>query len=111
MAAGHVVAGQCVDVADSMSVFAGLVHPSAFVQGVDTYSTQVSFLSPDWMLQTYKNGVLHQSTVMIPPVFPACDTSQRFLDTSVVLYAVLGLWIAVYAASKLYRFFRLPHAD
>lgn len=102
MAAGHIVAGQCVDVAASIDTYYGSALPTHSAGNpafVSTFSKSVS----GWVHETYQSGTLVASVAAPIPTFATCDTTASFHDGMEVGWMVAGVMIVVYAIRRIYK--------
>lgn len=96
MSAGHIVHGQCVDVAASLDHYYS--HAQPFL--TSSSLTQFSKVSGDWKIQNYSISTTGTTTLRYtananPPTFPTCDTSTNYFDG---LQLGAGILIAMSAA-------------
>lgn len=104
MPSGHVVGEQCVDVAASADLYWSQVAPG-LTAGVPNYLYKPSKGLDGWFLQGFTDGVLVTSVAAPPLNFPLCDAGKKYADLSVLLGAVVGLWVVALCGRMLYRFF------
>lgn len=116
MAAGHIVAGQCVDVAASTDLYFSLIPGNITSAGSLTIEAFYTKLADGWYVKTnqYSSTGIPTERFTVPaspPSLASCDTSQNFNDMTIYLTAVIGLWVVVTAARKVIDMFRVPHAE
>ena len=114
MAAGHIIGGQCLDVATAGHALA-LGMPRLFTTIGNPSTTHLYYsiydeASAEFRYLHYVNGVFTDHTVYTP-VLQNCNTAIFYSDALVYIGAVIALWVTVWAGRALYNFFRLPHAD
>lgn len=102
MAAGHIVAGQCVDVAVSLDAYYGTAHP-AQTAGSPAYISTFSKTAAGWNQDTYQNGTLISSVAAPVPTFSNCDTTANFFDGMTLGWGVAAVMVAVYVIRRPYR--------
>lgn len=108
MPAGHIVKGQCVDVAASADLYFSSLSPSANILpngsgGTDSYTGAFSKMGTSWYFMASKNGTITGSTFMSAPSFATCDTTASFYDGLVIGWAVLAVMAAAWGITVLRR--------
>jgi hypothetical protein len=102
MAAGHIVAAQCVDVAASTDAFYSTALPGQ-TAGSPSFLSFFNKSASGWTQDTYQNGSLISSVPAPTPQFAACDTTQTFFDGMELGWAVATAMILVYVIRRPYR--------
>lgn len=102
MAAGHIINGQCVDVAVSTDLFWSNFEATA-QSGSNLYITVASKTSGIWQLETYLNGSLYSTVAAPVPSFASCDTTEQFFDGMAIGWLVVGAMVAAFSIHLLRR--------
>lgn len=102
MAAGYIVAGQCVDVAASIDAYYSNSHPVQ-TAGSPAFISTFSKSASGWTQDTYQNGTLISSVPAPSPSFASCDTTQTFFDGMQLGWAVAAAMVMVYVIRRPYR--------
>jgi hypothetical protein len=102
MAAGHIVGSVCVDVSASTDAYFGRLEP-ATTPGLTTYYTTASKELSGWQLRTYNDGVLVQTSALVPPSFPSCQTDQSFKDGAQLGWGVAAAMVVVFVIRRVFR--------
>lgn len=102
MSAGHIVAGQCVDVAASSDAYFSTLQPVASATN-PAYFTVASKNLNDWYLLTYSGPDLVSSTLLASPIFASCDTTEQFMDGLAVGWGIVAAMVAAWAIHVLRR--------
>lgn len=77
MAAGHIVGGQCVDVAVSAAVYATSIPPQ-LTPASPLYFSTVLKTSGSWYYYVYKDGLAVAAHLLPIPSFQSCDTDTFY---------------------------------
>lgn len=85
MSAGHIVNGQCVDVAASADIFFSHTVPQSFqmpnqVGGIDVFQLVPAKDAGVWVWQQYMNSQYMGSVTATLPGYAACDTTDALFD-------------------------------
>ena len=102
MSAGHVVNGQCVDVAASLDAYysaASIVQAS----GNPAYLSIITKSVSGWTQDTYQNGTLISSVSAPTPLFAECDTTAAFLDGHLLGWGVVAAMVVAWSIHVLRR--------
>lgn len=112
MAIGHIIGGQCLDVATAGHVYAQSLPRSLTFDGTSTHLHVPVYDQNDneFQIRHFVDGAYIDS-VVFNPSFQLCDTQALYNDALTYIGAVIALWVAVWAGRALYDFFRVPHAD
>lgn len=102
MAAGYIVAGQCVEASAAVDLFFSSAAPG-IVSGSPSYYSQFSKDVSGWSLETYSGGSLVSSAAVVPPSFASCDTTAPFFDGLTLGWGVAAVMVAGYAVHLLRR--------
>lgn len=102
MSAGHIVNGQCVDVAASLDSFYG-VAPVVQTSGNPAYLSIINKSASGWMQDTYQNGTLISSVAAPTPLFADCDTTASFVDGHLLGWGVVAAMVVAWSIHVLRR--------
>lgn len=102
MEPGHIIKGQCVDVAVSTDLFWSNFEATA-QSGSNLYITVASKTSGTWQLETYLNGSLYSTVAAPVPSFASCDTTEQFFDGMQLGWLVATVMVTVFVIRRLYR--------
>jgi hypothetical protein len=102
MSAGHIVAGQCVDVAASTDAYYGNALPTQSA-GNPAFISTFTKSATGWMHETYQGGTLISSVAAPVPTFSTCDTTEGFFDGMTLGWGVAAVMVAVYVIRRPYR--------
>jgi hypothetical protein len=108
MAAGHIVNGQCVDVAASADMYFSHFVPVAMQvlnsQGeFDVLQLSMTKDAGQWFYLQFQNEFLIGSFPSAVPAFATCDTTTEFFDGMSIGWAVVAAMVAAYAVNFLRR--------
>lgn len=107
MAAGHIVNGQCVDVAASADLYFSS-KPGSVVSGLTTYEMIYTKPSTVWNIKsvTYSSSGVATNRFEVPavvPTFPTCDTADTFIDGVTIGWGIAAAMVAAWLALQLRR--------
>lgn len=102
MAAGAIVAGQCVDASAAADLFYSNTAP-AISAGAPEYITQLERSGSGWSAVTYSGGSLVSTSALQSPAFATCDTSEGFTDGLTLGWMVAVAMVAAYSIHLLRR--------
>lgn len=108
MAAGHIIGSKCLDASSSANHFWSAV-PADLSAGLNSFVSFPSLELGVWYIKTFQDGVLLSSYAAPALNLASCDTATQYDDATLMLVAIMGMWIVAFCARALYRFFRTPN--
>lgn len=102
MAAGHIVAGRCVDVAASADAYFTNFSGAA-IPGSPPLITVFDKGVTGWQALTYQGSTLVDTSPLTVPTFPSCDTTAEFFDGLAIGWLVVAAMVGAYAVHLLRR--------
>lgn len=110
MAAGHIVANQCVVVAASSDYYFSSAVPTSSVtlDGAFVFQTMFRKLTNGWALsvrqtKTADGTFVTTNSSISPPAFATCDTASDFKDGMTLGWGVAIAMIIVFIIRRPYR--------
>lgn len=102
MAAGVIVAGQCVEASAGVDLYYSSGAPSVSA-GTPEFITQLEKITGSWFAVTYSGGSVVNTSALTAPGFSSCDTTAPFFDGLQLGWLVVACMVAAYAVHLLRR--------
>lgn len=107
MAAGYIIGGQCLDEASAGHFYTQSLPKSLTFDGTSTHMHVPSFdptarVGDEFQIRHYLDGAF-LDYVPFSPTFTACDTSEAFLDGTLMGWGVLAAMAAAWGIKQMGR--------